>query len=546
LGIGFRPQKGRGGVTGCTCRSPGIVCIGSIAVRINIFFDMEKRGWKNRLLDHRMRVEAISALGCAFLAFVLAPGSAWSQTQTSQTQTSQTQTMDDSETAPAAPASAYAGGSNQSPFMGSVPEGKATSEVLPLSFKEAIDRGLRNNLGLLLESDSALAARGKKWKELSSLLPNLTSGISENVAQTNLQAEGLRFSGFPKIIGPYGFFDARVYMTQSLLDLHALDRERGATDYERAAQYSYKDARDLVVLAVGNAYLVTLSEAARVETSQAQVQTAQALYDKASDQQKAGVSPAIDALRARVELQVRQQQLIAVRNDYAKQMLTLARTIGLPPGQQFTLTDKAPYQPLAALGIEQSLERAFASRADYQAALQQLRAAEHFRKAATEEYFPTLGFAGDYGDDGITPGDSHGTFEASGTLRIPIFQGGKVHADVLQAEATLRQTRAQVEDLRGRIDFEVRSALLDLASAADQVETARSSVDLAQQTLDQAKDRFAAGVADNLEVVQAQESVAGANESYISSLYVHNVAKVALARAIGFAEEGVKLYLQSR
>jgi outer membrane protein TolC len=488
------------------------------------------------LLNNRMRVEAIGALGCAFLAFLLAPGTAWSQTPT----------MDDSETAPAAPASVSAGASNQSPFMGSVPEGKATSEVLPLSFKEAIDRGLRNNLGLLLESDSALAARGKKWKELSSLLPNLTSGISENVAQTNLEAEGLRFAGFPKIIGPYSFFDARVYMTQSLLDLHALDRERGAADYERAAQYSYKDARDLVVLAVGNAYLVTLAEAARVETSQAEVQTAQALYDKASDQQKAGVSPAIDALRARVELQVRRQQLIAVRNDYAKQMLTLARTIGLPPGQQFTLTDKAPYQPLAAFGVEQSLERAYASRADYQAALQQLRAAEHFRKAATEEYFPTLGFAGDYGDDGITPSDSHGTFEASGTLRIPIFQGGKVHADVLQAEATLRQTRAQVEDLRGRIDFEVRSALLDLASAADQVETARSSVDLAQQTLDQAKDRFAAGVADNLEVVQAQESVAGANESYISSLYVHNVAKVALARAIGFAEEGVKQYLQSR
>ena len=189
-----------------------------------------------------MRVAAIGALCCAFLTFVLAPGSAWSQTQT----------MGDSETAPGAPASASAGGPNQSPFMGSVPEGKATSEVLPLSFKDAIDRGLRNNLGLLLESDSALAARGQKWKELSSLLPNLTSGISENVAQTNLQAEGLRFPGFPKVIGPFGFFDARVYMTQSLLDLHALNRERGAADYERAAQYTYKDARELVVLAVGN------------------------------------------------------------------------------------------------------------------------------------------------------------------------------------------------------------------------------------------------------------------------------------------------------
>jgi outer membrane protein TolC len=436
--------------------------------------------------------------------------------------------------------------SSQSPFMGSVPEGKATAEALPLSFRDAIDRGLRNNLGVLLQSDSTLAARGQKWKELSSLLPNLTSAISENVAQTNLQAEGLRFSGFPKIIGPYGFFDMRVYLTQSLLDLHALDRERGAADYERAAQYTYKDARDLVVLAVGNAYLVTLSGSARVETAQAQVQTAKALYDKTSDQQKAGVIPAIDSLRARVEMQARQQQWIAARNDHAKQKLALARAIGLPPGQEFTLTDQAPYEPLATLGVEQSLQRAYALRSDYQAALQQLRAAEHFRKAASAEYFPTLSFAGDYGDEGITPDNSHGTFEASGTLRIPIFQGGKVHADVLQAEATLRQSRAQLEDLRGRIDYEVRSALLDLASAADRVEVARSSVELAQQTLDQAKDRFAAGVTDNLEVVQAQEAVAAANESYISSLYAHNVAKVSLVRAMGYAEEGVKRYLQNR
>ena len=430
--------------------------------------------------------------------------------------------------------------------MGSVPEGTATPDVLPLSFGAAIDRGLKNNLGVLLQGDNTMAARGQKWKELSSLLPNVTSGISENVAQANLQAEGLRFSGFPKIIGPYGFFDMRVYVTQSLFDLHALDRERGAADNERAAQYTYKSARDLVVLAVGNAYLVTLSGAARVETMQAQVQTAQALFDKASDQQKAGVIPAIDALRARVELQSRQQKWIAARNDYAKQKLSLARTIGLPPGQQFALTDQAPYEPLATLGVEQSLQRAYALRSDYQAAAQQLLAAEHFRKAATAEYFPTLNFAGDYGDIGITPDNSHGTFEASGTLKIPIFQGGKVHSDILQAEATLRQTRSQLEDLRGRIDYEVRSALLDLASAADQVEVARSSVDLAQQALDQSKDRFAAGVTDNLEVVQAQEALATASESYISSLYAHNVAKVSLAQAMGYAEQGVKEYLRNR
>jgi outer membrane protein TolC len=440
------------------------------------------------------------------------------------------------------------GSSTQSPFTGSVPQGKATSEVLPLSIKDAIDLGLKNNLGLLLQSDSTINARGQKWKELSALLPNLTTSTSENVAQINLAAEGIRIPipGFATIIGPYSFFDTRSYLTQSLFDLHLLQRERGAAANENAARYSYKDARDIVVLATGNAYLQCISAAARVDSSQAQVQTAQALYDKAVDQQNAGVSPAIDTLRAHVELQTRQQQLIVARNDYAKQKLALARVIGLPPGQMFTLTEQAPYQPLTALSIEESLQRAYASRSDYQAALQQARAAEYFRKAASAEYLPSLDLAANYGAIGLRPDSLHGTFEVTGSLMIPIFQGGKVHADVLQAEATQRQYRSQLENLRGQIDYEVRTALLDLAAAADQVEVARSSVDLADQTLIQARDRFAAGVTDNLEVVQAQESVASANESYISSLYAHNLAKISLARAIGYAEEGVRQYLMMK
>jgi outer membrane protein TolC len=245
-------------------------------------------------------------------------------------------------------------------------------------------------------------------------------------------------------------------------------------------------------------------------------------------------------------LQTRQQQLIVARNDYAKQKLALARVIGLPPGQMFTLTEQAPYQPLTALSIEESLQRAYASRSDYQAALQQARAAEYFRKAASAEYLPSLDLAANYGAIGLRPDSLHGTFEVTGSLMIPIFQGGKVHADVLQAEATQRQYRSQLENLRGQIDYEVRTALLDLAAAADQVEVARSSVDLADQTLIQARDRFAAGVTDNLEVVQAQESVASANESYISSLYAHNLAKISLARAIGYAEEGVRQYLMMK
>lgn len=438
----------------------------------------------------------------------------------------------------------------QSSFSGSVPEGKATSGILPLSFKDAIDRGLRNNLGILLQSDNGLTARGQKWQELSALLPNVGANVNETIEQIDLAAQGFRFKnalgGVPNVIGPIGVFQTHIFLTQSLFNFNAIERNRAASSNEKTVSYSYKDARDTVVLAVGNAYLETLSAQARVETIQAQVETAQALSDKSADQQKAGVIPAIDALRARVELQSQQQQYIVARNNFAKQKLVLARVVGLPVGQEFALTDKAPYEPLAAMSLDQALQRAYLLRTDYQAAAQRVRTAQYLRRAATAEHYPTLDLAGNYGDAGIRPGSSHGVFQVGATLSIPIFAGGKAHAEVLEAEASLRQSRQQFENLRGQIDYDVRSALLDLAAAAEQVEVAKSSIDLANQALTQARDRFTAGVTDNLEVVQAQESLAAANENYISSLYAHNLAKVSLARAMGFAEEGVRRYLQSK
>ena len=437
---------------------------------------------------------------------------------------------------------------SQSPFTGSEPEGKATSEVLPLNLQEAIDRGLRNNLGLLLSGDQTIMARGERWKELSNLLPNLSARVQEDVQTQSLTALGFKSNVFPfpvpRVIGPFNYFDARASVSQSLFNFKDLEKERAASESLKSAGYSYKDARELVVLAVGNAYLMAIATAARIETTDAQVKNSQALYNKAVDQQKAGLNPAIDTLRSQVELQTRQQQLIAARNDFAKQKLSLARVIGLPPGQEFLLTEKAPYQALTPLPLETYLQRAYAARSDYQAAQAQVRAAELSRRAATAGYYPSLDLNANYGDIGVTPAQSNGTWQVNGGLNIPIFTGGKVHSDVLEADAQLKQARSQLADLRGRIDYEVRASLLDLSSAAEQVEVARSSVELAEQTLTQSEDRFTAGVADNLEVVQAQESVASAHETYIQSLYAHNLAKIELARAIGDAEQGVKRYLK--
>jgi len=455
---------------------------------------------------------------------------------------------------PATPSVTLPGSEN--PFLGSAPEGKATAEVLQIDFKEAIDRGLRNNLGLLLASDQTEQARGQKWKELSDLLPNVSGRVIED-AQTQslaalgfnklfplLSAPGSSTTSLPRLVPAFNFFDARASLSQSLLNVQSINRERAANEGLKAARFTYKDAREMVVLAVGNSYLQAIAAAARVETAEAQVQSAQALSTKTTDQQKAGVSPAIDALRSQVELQNRQQQLIVARNDLAKQRLSLARIIGLPPGQEFVLTEKAPYQELMPQSLEAYLTRAYANRADYQAAQAQVRSAELAKRAAFAGHYPTVDFNANYGAIGVTPSQSNGTWQVTGGVTIPIFAGNRTHGDVLESDAQLKQARSKLEDLRGRIDYEVRTAVLDLTAAADQVAVARSSVDLAEQTFTQSQDRFAAGVTDNLEVVQAQEALAAAHESYIQSLYAHNLSKVELAYAIGDAEDGVKRFLR--
>jgi outer membrane protein TolC len=238
--------------------------------------------------------------------------------------------------------------------------------------------------------------------------------------------------------------------------------------------------------------------------------------------------------------------LIQARNAFAIQKLTVARVIGLAPGQEFEFTDKSPYQPFDGITVDEALKRAYASRSDYKAALSDARAAEFSRKAAVAGYFPSLSFSADYGAGGTHPSTATQVFDVRGTLSIPIFQGGSVHGEVLQADARLEQSRERLENLRAQIDSDVRTALLNLQSSAEQVAVARSNINLAEETLAQSRDRFSAGVTDTVEVVQSQEAVASAHEQFISSLYSYNFAKISLARALGAAEEGVKEYFKGK
>ncbi len=412
-----------------------------------------------------------------------------------------------------------------------------------------MDRGLKQNLGALLLYADIGSARGQRWEALSALIAHVTAAPYINVSEINLAELGISSVPglhIPPSVGPFSYFDTRASVSQSLFDWKAINATRAAGQSLKSAEYTYKDARDLVVLAVGYTYLQAIADEARIETAEAQVKAAQALFDQAADQLIAGTAAAIDALRAKVELQTRQQQLIQARNNFAIQKLTVARVIGLAPGQEFEFTDKSPYQPFENITLDDALERAYASRSDYQAAITDVRAAEFSRKAALAGYLPSLSFNADYGAGGAHPSTETQVFDVRGTLSIPIFQGGAVHGDVLQADARLKQSQQRLDNLRAQIDADVRTALLNLQSSANLVNVARSNIDLAEETLAQSRDRFSAGVTDTVEVVQSQETVASAHEQYISSLYSYNFAKISLVRALGLAEGGVKKYFRGK
>ena len=434
-------------------------------------------------------------------------------------------------------------------FSGSVPT-QPVAGVLPVSLQDAIDRGLKQNLGVLISSSDIGTARGQRWQELSALLPHVNVTPYADVSQVNLAEFGFTFHfpgvNIPTVVGPFAYLDMRANFSQSIFNWNAITNTRAAQQRVKSAEYTYKDARDVVVLSVGNSYLQAIADEALIDSVDAQVKTAQALFDQASDQVKAGTSPAIDALRANVELQTRQQQLIQAKNNFAIQKLSLARIIGLAAGQQFELTDKALYQPFEGITVDEALKRAYASRSDFQAAAASVRAAEYSRKAATEEHYPSLSFTGDYGGAGQHFSTLQGVFDLRGTLTIPIFAGGAVRGDVQQAEAQLQESRDRLENIRAQIDADVRVALLNLESASQQVSVAQSNINLAEQSLTQSRDRFAAGVTDTVEVVQAEEAVATAHQNYISSLYSYNYAKISLARAMGTGEASVKEYFKGK
>jgi len=433
--------------------------------------------------------------------------------------------------------------------MGSVPSGPARNEVLRLTLRDALDMALRYNLGAIESGQNAQIARGQRLLALSHLLPQVSAGINENVDQVNFTALGLaaiKIPGIPAVAGPFSYSTASASLSQTLFSYESIQRFRAARTAEQAAQLSYKDTLDVITLAVGSVYLEVIEAHSRIEAEEAQVQNAKALYDQAVDEFQAGTSPRIDVTRTAVQLHTEEYNLSVARNNFEVAKLTLGRAIGLPLGQVFDIADQLPYADINPPTVEEALKIAYNSRTDFRSALNSAKSAEQALSAAKGERYPVVAVNGDYGDQGATFGQSHGVFSFQAGINVPIFTGGRIKGDITQAEATLRRRKAEAENIRGQIDYDVRTAFLNLNAAKEQVDVAHQNVDLANDNVARSKERFVAGVTDSVEVVQSEQSLASANDQCITSLYSHNLAKLALARALGVARTNFSQYLGGR
>jgi outer membrane protein TolC len=434
-------------------------------------------------------------------------------------------------------------GAQDPSFKGSLVRGKATDDVLDLTLNDAIQRGLRDNLGLILQGSTQKQASGEKLQELQKLLPTVTGAASYTVEQVNLAAYGLKFPGINPIIGPFQVVDFRAYLTQNLVNLQALENYISSKHNFEAAKLSAQDARDLVVLTVGNAYLLCIADQSRIGAVQAEMNTSKVTLDQAKDNHEAGTAPRLDVLRAQVDYQNEQQQLISAQNAFEKDKIALARVIGLPLEQKFTLTDTVPFQALDTPDPNAAFQQALAQRKDLKAAEERLEAAKAARKAAFDEQLPVVDVSGNFGDQGTTVGHSHGTYTATGEVTVPILQIAKTHGDEEVAAAQFDQQQAKLSDQIQQVNQDVRNSILDIQTAAKLVDATKTNADTAKEALKEAQDRYKAGVDTSLTVSQALAQSEQADNQYISALYQHNVAKLSLARALGVAATNSKDYL---
>lgn len=433
----------------------------------------------------------------------------------------------------------------QGQYSGSVLGSDQPASGITLTLSEAVRRGLETNLGVIGADAASRQARAQHLQTLSALLPNVSASVAEDAAKVNLAAEGFSASSFgnlipfqfPTTVGPFHYYDLHGSLQQNLLDFTAIHNLRSAGQSANAADLNARQAREEVVLAVAGEYLQLMATTALVEQQRVEVQYAEATYKQAQAQVDAGNKAPLEASRSRVELQTEQQRMRSFLGSLEKQKNALARLIGLRLGLDIQLQEKLTPLPAENPEVAEAVRRAWAQRQDLKSAEAQLRAAEESRKAASAERLPSASVSGTYGLQGVNPNQGASVFQASASISVPIFQGGRIKADIAQSDTVVTERRAELEDQRGAVELDVRNACVDLAVANDQVHTAESNQKLALATLQQSQDRFAVGVADSVEVVSSQEALASADHDYVSSLFSQYLARITLARAMGEAEQ---------
>ena len=434
---------------------------------------------------------------------------------------------------------------------------RASDDALPLSLDDAMSIGLARNVRLKYDRANMRAVKGDTLGVLNALIPNLTVNAQSSAQQINLAALGFKpsvIATLPSGLLPPGYVfneivkvqttQASVNIGQVLFNLPDYELYRGTTNEARVVDLQRLTDDGDLVLTIGTSYLQVLADQANVTNTEAQQRSAETLFDQATQKHQAGVGTNLDALRGQVEYQQRQQDVVAAQSQLEKDTIQLTRILGLPAGQKLDLTDAAPFAELAAMDLDAAKITAYRHRKDYLSVLEQIALTQRELKAVKYQRLPTLAFNGYYGVIGLTTRiRTTEIFSAEGSLSVPVFREAaqRGEQDVVDAQLTALQQREA--DLRVTIDAQIRTSMLDVNAAKELVRVAQSNVELAQQELSDERDRFAAGVDDNLPLVDAQASVASAQAQLINSLYQYNVAKLQLARNTGVVETRYRAYL---
>jgi outer membrane protein TolC len=411
-----------------------------------------------------------------------------------------------------------------------------------LTLKDAIDLALKQNVNVQVSATQVDEAEGTRTRRLAALLPHASADALANLLKNNLSIEGLSFPGIPTTVGPFAYYDFRVFASQSVIDRQALHNWKASAREEEATRLSYQDTRDFVVREAAGFYLQSETATAEVEAAQSRVETSRVLEKLATDQHDQGLATAIDMVRSQVRLARDEQTLLVAQNNFQTSLLALARFLGMPPGTPLEPAEKLEFRHFDAPDIGQALPAALAARDDYRSLISQQQSLTEQEKASHSRYLPTLAVNGNYGAAGRNFGTMPATGGIEGILSVTIFdrdRGGEKQ----ELESRANRLKAQTDDLARGIEQDLRTAILDIHSTEQQVRVTQAGLELARRELALAEDRFRNGVADNIEVVTAQDSLASAQDDQIAATAQNANARAALARSLGATEKNYQTYL---